>query len=107
MQVVFEPPDKDSPGFLRRMKQAIAFQDAINKNQLSEKVLDDMIGFLSAYVRVPEDREEARDLLLDASESQFTEMLQSITGNTEQPDDTKKNENGLGSGSKVGQKIPQ
>lgn len=92
MQVVFEAPSKDSPGFLRRMKQAIAFQDAINKNQLTEQVLDNMVGFLAAYVKVPENRDEARDLLLDASETQFMEMLQSITGNTEQ-DDTKKNGN--------------
>lgn len=98
MQVVFEPPTKDSPGFLRRMKQALAFQDAINSKKLTEKTLDDMVGFLSAYVKVPENREEARNLLYDASEAQFNEMLQSITG---VQDDTKKNGNGLEDGSKV------
>lgn len=101
MQVVFEPPDKNSPGFLRRMKQATAFQEAINSKKLTEKVVEDLASFLSAYIKVPEDREEARNLLYDASEVQFTEMLDSIRGlNAEQSEDTKKNANGSSSGLK-------
>lgn len=102
MQIVFEPPSKDSPGFLRRMKQALSFQDAIRDKRVSEQTVDNMIGFLSHYIKVPEDREEVKNLLLDASEVQFNEMLESITGRKTE-DNTKKNGNGLDSGSRVAQ----
>lgn len=91
MQLIFEPPTRETPGFLRRMKQALAFQDAINKNQLTEQVLDNLVDFLSTFIKNVS-QGEARELLFDASEVQFMDMLSSIT-NTEQPDDTKKNGN--------------
>lgn len=101
MQVVFEPPDKNQPGFLKRQKQALAYEDAIKKKELTEQTIDNLVGFLSAYVKVPEDREEAKEMLLDASEAQFLEMLDAIKGVIEEDNqDTKKNGNGQNSGSK-------
>lgn len=90
MKVVFEPPDKDSPGFLKRMKRAISFQDAIKNNQLSEAVVDNMIDFLADFIKEPADKEEAKAYLLDASQAQFEDMLKALN-NTEQENDTKKN----------------
>lgn len=95
-QLIFEPPSPDAPGYLRRLRQAVAFQESIKAKQLTPQVIDDLTGFLSAYFAgVPQ--AEAKEMLLDASENQFQEMLQAITG---KDDDAKKNENGSGSASK-------
>lgn len=93
MQLIFEAPTKDSPGFLKRLKKAMAFQAAINSQKVDEKTIDDLVDFLAAYIK-NETPENAKEILLDASEAQFMEMLQSITG---QDNDTKKNENGSSS----------
>lgn len=100
MQITFQPPDENSPGYLRRLKQALSFQDAINSKKVSEKTIDDLAGFLSTYVVGIDDKEEAKNYLLDASENQFNEMLETITGR-KMEDITKKNGNTLSSGSKV------
>lgn len=89
MQLVFEAPTKDSPGFLKRLKKAMAFQAAINSQKVDEKTIDDLVDFLAAYIK-NETPENAKEILLDASEAQFMEMLQSITGQQTE-DDTKKN----------------
>lgn len=95
-QLIFEPPSPDTPGYLRRLRQAVAFQEAIKAKQLTPQVIDNLTGFLSAYIAgIPS--EEAKEMLLDASENQFQEMLEGITG---KDNDAKKNENGSGSGSK-------
>lgn len=99
MQIIFEAPTKDSPGFLKRLKKAMAFQTAINAQKVDEKTIDDLVDFLSAYIK-NETPENAKEILLDASETQFMEMLQSITGQ-QADDDTKKNGTTSSSGSKV------
>lgn len=99
MQIVFEPPSKDSPGFLKRLKKAMAFQDAINSKNITEKTIDDLVDFLSVCIQ-NETPEKAKELLLDASETQFNEMLASITGQQSE-DDTKKNGNTLNYGTKA------
>lgn len=89
MQLIFEAPTKDSPGFLKRLKKAMAFQAAINAQKVDEKTIDDLVDFLAAYIK-NETPENAKEILLDASEAQFMEMLQSITGQ-QADEDTKKN----------------
>lgn len=84
MQLVFEAPSKDSPGFLKRLKRAMRFQDEIKSGKFNERTIDDMIDFLVEYIKeVPPDK--AKEYLLDASEAQFMDMLDAITtNNTEQ-----------------------
>lgn len=77
--IIFNPPGKDTPGYLRRTRQALIFQEAMQEKP-DVKALDSMIDFLLEYVTDPKDKDEARNLLLDASEDQFNEMLAAFTG---------------------------
>lgn len=81
-QLVLRPPAKDEPGFLRRSRQALQFNEML-QDKPTVAALDAMIEFLLGYVEEPADKEEARELLLDASELQFMEMLNAITGEGE------------------------
>ena len=78
MDLVFTVPDADSPGFLRRQRDALRFSRLLQEDP-NDKVLDEMIGFLAQFVTQPAEHEEAVDALLDASENQFKELLTSIT----------------------------
>lgn len=82
MALVFSPPSSETPGYLRRMRQALSFQETLTNNPKAETV-DELIDFLLSYVTEPEDKAEARELLLDASQAQFMELLTAITGDNE------------------------
>lgn len=78
-------PDRNTPGYLRRMREALRFQELLSI-QPTVETMDLMVDFLLTYVDKPEDRSEARELLLDASEQQFMDILSAITGeNDENP----------------------
>lgn len=77
--IVFTPPGKDEPGFLRRMRTALSFQKKLSENPTVE-AMDEMIEFLLDYISEPEDRTEARAMLLEVSEQQFFELLNSVGG---------------------------
>ena len=79
MKLVFERPSVNEPGFLRRARRALAFQEMISNNP-GAKVLDEMVMFLADYVVEPADREEAIEALWEASEAQFKELLQEVAG---------------------------
>jgi len=79
----FELPGMDEPGFLRRSKRALQLQEQLANVQtgtIPSSVIDDIVEFLADYVIEPADRDEAKEALLDASQSQFMEMLNAITG---------------------------
>jgi len=78
-QLTFTPPGRDTPGYLRRMREALRFQELIQEKP-SVQTVDAMIDFILNFVTEPKDKDEARALLLDASEQQFTDMLGAITG---------------------------
>ncbi len=89
VRIIFEPPGKDEPGFLRRNKQAMVFsvrlRELQNKNQREwtmkdTELFDDMIEFLLPYIKEPEDPEEARNMLWDASEEDFNKMFGAVQG---------------------------
>ena len=77
--LVFTPPGPDQPGFLRRQRTALEFSEGL-KEEPTVALFDKMIDFLLDYVTEPADRKEAQDLLLDASENDFTTMLKAISG---------------------------
>jgi hypothetical protein len=78
----FTPPNKQTPGFAKRLKRALQFQQQISAGQATPQMVDDIIQFLADYVTdVP--REQAVDLLYEASEEQFMDMLTGITGSSE------------------------
>ena len=82
-QIVFEAPGKEEPGFLRRAKRALGFQQRF-KEDASPELIDDLVAFLADYVTEPKDNDEAKDALLDASENQFMELLGSLSGEGEE-----------------------
>lgn len=79
MRLVFEPPSKDTPGFLRRQRRALELKDQA-KLDPTPATIDEMVEFLLPYVKEPEDRKEAADALWDASEEQFNQLLDVISG---------------------------
>jgi hypothetical protein len=83
-QIKFEPPGKDAPGFLRRMKIALELRQEAARG-MSPEVVDRFIEFLLPYVTEPEDRKEAVEALWDATEEQFDMMVNMITGGAENP----------------------
>jgi hypothetical protein len=111
IRIVFEPPSKDAPGFMRRNKQAMVFYARLNDLQnkptnewLMEdtKLFDEMIDFLVPYIKEPADPEAAREALWDASEDDFTKMLSAVQGSDENPPEeagTKNGESGKSSAS--------
>jgi hypothetical protein len=78
-QLEFTPPGPETPGFLRRMREALRFQNMLSEHPTVE-AMDAMVDFLLSYVTEPKDKTEARELLLDASEQQFNDLLSAITG---------------------------
>ena len=81
MELVFEVPGPDAPGYLRRQRKALEFRQASN----TPEGLDSLVNFLVEYVKVPKDRKEAKKALWDASEEQIDELLDSISGTGKVP----------------------
>jgi hypothetical protein len=77
--ITFTPPTPQTPGFLRRAREAIRFSELL-KEAPTVATIDALATFLLQFVSNPEDRSEAMDALLDASQEQFQELLTSLTG---------------------------
>ena len=84
-KLVFTKPDPEAPGYLRRMRQALEFQEAFKSANPGPAAVDKLIEFLLPNVTEPVDRNEAREALLDASQAQFMELLGALTGGDENP----------------------
>ena len=69
-------PDATTPGFLRRTMEAEKFRKQITVGD--EVDWDSLINFLLVYVLEPKDRDEAREVLLDLSREQYTDLLDVI-----------------------------
>lgn len=78
MKIIFEKPDREAPGYLRRQRQVLELRQRIT-GDLTPESIDIMVEFLLPYVREPEDRDQAREALWDASQEQFDEMLSALT----------------------------
>lgn len=79
LDLVLRVPDKNTSGFLLRMRRALAFQHDLEEGNATPETVDEMVEFLADFVKVPEDRNEARELLWHASEAEFNELLDAIT----------------------------
>lgn len=78
-------PTKDQPGFLRRAKRSIELMQKAADAQHNPDIVDELIEFILDYVIEPEDRNEAREQLLDATEEQFNEIVAQIGGLKQNP----------------------
>lgn len=80
-EIVFELPDEHTPGYLRRLKSILEYQEAIKDVDLSEiERLNLMINFLVNYVKEPADKEQAYEALLDANKEQIDDVFKIIAG---------------------------
>ena len=80
MELEFSIPTKDTPGFLRRQKKALEFSKAFSEKQVTPEVLDELVNFLADFVIKPADKEQAKELLWDATEAQLIDLINSING---------------------------
>lgn len=75
--LVFDIPEAGAPGFLRRQRQALKYREELRSNP-SVATMDQMVEFMLGFVAEPEDREQARELLLDLSREGYERVLQAI-----------------------------
>jgi hypothetical protein len=88
-KIVFTPPGRNDPGYLRRMRRALEMKTLIKQKEIAPEHIDSIIEFLLGYVTEPENRDQARELLWDASEEDFLSMLTAISGDMAQGNPTK------------------
>jgi len=79
-KLVFEVPDDDTPSFLRRQRQGMAYFQRLETAGADPTLIDEVIEFLLPCVTQPKDRDEAREALLDASKRQYMDLLAAATG---------------------------
>ena len=79
-EIVFELPSADSPGYLKRVKTALALGGALKSGDPKPETIDGVVAFLLPYIKEPEDRKQAEDLLWTASETQFTRLMDLLSG---------------------------
>ena len=79
MKLTFQKPSKTDPGFLRRQRSVLEMRSKL-QGQLEPGSVDTLVEFLLPYITEPVDRDQAREALWDASQDQFDEMLQALTG---------------------------
>jgi hypothetical protein len=89
-ELTIKLPDAKTPGYLRRLQKREEFISGLNDGTVN---FEGLIEYLLAFVIEPEDRAEARDILMDASEDQYRAMLEVIIrSSTENPTQPTPNE---------------
>jgi len=83
-QLIFTPPSPDAPGYLRRTKKALEFRQMVSSKNAGPETIDALVDFLLPYIEEPKDREEAKESLFDATESQFLQLIDVVSGNAEE-----------------------
>jgi len=83
----FDPPGIDAPGYLRRQRHILELYSEF-KDNLSPGAIDGLVEIFLGYVTEPEDRDEAREALLDASEAQIRSLMVAITGGGDEENPT-------------------
>jgi len=83
-KLVFSPPERDAPGYLRRMRMVAKFQQQeFGSDEATPEFFDELVEFLADYVIQPKKRALVKKLLWNASEDEFNEMLDALAGSTE------------------------
>lgn len=79
-EIVFEPPNDETPGFLRLQRNVLRMSSRLQGGDVTEELVDEMVELLLPFVVEPVDRDEAREALLDASKKQYMAMLNGLIG---------------------------
>lgn len=80
MQLKFKPPSAQTPGYLLRVKKALKFRAELASENPTPETIDALVAFLLDYVTEPEDRTQAEEALYMATQEQFNELLEAVTG---------------------------
>ena len=81
MQIKFNPPGPDTPGFLKRQREALEFRRQFQQADIGPEMVDATIDYLLPYVEEPVDRDQARDALMEATQKQILGLLNAVGGN--------------------------
>jgi hypothetical protein len=82
IKIAIKVPDKNTPGFARRMYRAAKFGESM-KAGVTPSLIEEMVDFLSEYIEG--DRAQAKEYLWDCTELQFNQMIGAVSGgSTEQ-----------------------
>jgi hypothetical protein len=82
-QIEFHVPKPDEGGYPRRLYLALKHQEMLGKwgtKEMTHEVFEEMMDFLCEFVVSPEDKDEAKEALFDATEDQFNELLEAVMG---------------------------
>lgn len=74
-----ELPTRETKGYWRRVKRASALRVAM-LNGMTPELCDEVVEFLLPFITIPINRDEAREVLLDASQNDFEKMMQAFHG---------------------------
>lgn len=80
-KLVFQIPNPDSPGYLRRVQRGLAFQEKYKEEMnapLTASNFEKVVDFLVQYVIEPASEAEAREALWNASEEQVKEFYAAL-----------------------------
>ena len=77
VELTFNLPDENTPGFLKRQRALMNIQANLTANPGSDAV-DGLVDFILPFVVTPADLDVARDLLEDLSQTQLTDILQRL-----------------------------
>lgn len=79
-KLVLKPPTKKDKGYLKRQRTALNFSGKLDRMEVSEAVVDEIIEFCLPYVVEPTDPDEAREALEWATEEEIKGLLAAIAG---------------------------
>ena len=83
-KLVFSPPERDAPGYLRRMRMVAKFQQQeFGSDEATPEFFNELVEFMADFIIKPKKRELVKKLLWDASEEEFDKMLEALAGSTE------------------------
>jgi hypothetical protein len=75
-EMVLSLPDENAPGYLRRYRIVLGL---INR-PFDPEAIDAIVDFLLPFVKEPEDRDKARDAILDMPREDYQAVLRSFLG---------------------------
>lgn len=82
-KLVFSPPGPNEPGYLRRLRESTELLKRVDRLDLQAQ--DELVAYLLQWVKEPEDKEDAKNLLLDLSQIEFRGILAQLFGSGESP----------------------
>ena len=89
VELRFNLPKPDEPGFLRRVRNFTRVRAAFADNMQSPDAADDLVNFFLDYLDPAIDRELARETLFDLSEEEFnatmTRLSEAFEGKARSP----------------------